>query len=85
MRKYQPIWDSIKTTGTARLAAPVDRHRQIILAVRKEKTYDLAWKLENLEEDRKYKLLHKVEGKVLTFSLERVSTISYANLTPNDL
>jgi hypothetical protein len=85
MRKYQPIWLAIKKHNTARLAAPVSSHRQIILAVRKEKTGDLAWKLENLEAGCRWKLLHKVDGKVITFTLAAATLISYATLTPNDL
>ncbi len=85
MRKYQPIWNEIKTRHSARLAAPIDRHRQIILAVRKEKTGDIAWKLENLEARKRWKLVHEVDGKVITFHLEPATLISYATLTPNDL
>ena len=85
MRKYQPIWLAIKKEGTARLAAPLSKHRQIILAVRKEKTGDTPWKLENLEAGKRWKLVEVVEGKVITFSLVPATLISYATLTPNDL
>lgn len=85
MRKYQPIWLAIKKDHTARLAAPVTKHRQIILAVRKEKTGDIAWKLENLENKKRFRLLDEVDGKVITFKLVAATLISYATLTPNDL
>jgi len=85
MRKYQPIWLAIKKDHTARLAAPLTKHRQIILAVRKEKTGDTPWKLENLEAGYRYKLVHEIDGKVITFNLVPATLISYATLTPNDL
>lgn len=85
MRKYQPIWLAIKKEHTARLAAPVTKHRRIILAVIKEKCYDIAWKLENLEAKKRYKLKITPDGKVLTFTLVPAELLSYATLTPNDL
>lgn len=71
MRKYEPIWIKLKAEGTASLAAQPSLHARIIKAVRKEKDEDIGWKLLNLEQDAKYTLFEKIEGKLVTFYLEK--------------
>jgi len=76
MRKYQPIWEAIKQGKPVSIAAPIGSHTRIIKAVRKEKVKDLAWKFQNSEEGRRFKVKEDIEGKVITFYLE-VDTSSY--------
>lgn len=80
MRKYQPIWEAIKQSSTASLSADPSAHYRIIRAVRKEKDLDLGWKMQCLEAGKKYKLLDKADGSLLTFKLIDVSPVSLASL-----
>ena len=85
MRKYEPIWLQLKLKGAVSLAAPPDDHRRIVLAVRKEKTKDIAWKYACLEARERWKLLDLSEDSLLTFSLTPSELLSYATLTIHDL
>ena len=85
MRKYQPIWMQLKLKGSVSLAAPPTHHRRIILAVRKEKTNDIAWKYELLEKRQRYKLIDSSEASLLTFTLIPTEVFSYSTLTIHDL
>ena len=85
MRKYQRIWERLKEEGSADVHAPVESHRQIVLAVRKEKTYDYGWKLQCSEHHSRYKLHDYSDGKVIHFSLKQVPYLSLARLTVGDL
>ena len=49
LRKYAPIWETIKANGWCEISAHPAYHRRILKAVRKEKTQDLAYKMECLE------------------------------------
>lgn len=69
MRKYQPIWDKVKKEGKARISTPSHNHKRLINAVRKEKAEDTAWKLVQLEQGKRYKLLETIEDRVITFEL----------------
>jgi len=80
MRKYQPIWEQIKKDKKASLAADPRLHTRIIKAVRKEKTKDAGWRLLQLEDGFKYKLLDKVDGKLVTFILIDISPIALESL-----
>lgn len=75
MRQYQPIWEAVRTKGTASLAADPAIHFRIRQAVRKEKCKDLGWKMECLDSGKKYELLDKSEGSLLTFTLIEVVLI----------
>lgn len=55
-------------------------HRRIIQAVRKEKAGDRGFHLLNSEARIRYKLLEKVEGKLITFYLEDISPIKLESL-----
>ena len=85
MTKYEPIWIQLKLHGTVSLAAPPELHRRIVLAVRKLKTKDTAWKYLCLEQKERWKLLDTSEDSLLTFSLEPAELLSYSNLTIHDL
>lgn len=80
MRKYQSIWEQIKKTSTASLAADLPAHARIIKAVRKEKHKDVGWKLLLLEQGTKYELHEKIEGKIITFYLVDVSPVNLLTL-----
>ena len=77
MRKYQRIWEAVKSStaidNSVSLAAELSMHKRIIKAVTKEKSQDLGWKMLMLEEGKKYSLLHKSDGKSITFYLEDIS------------
>jgi len=85
MRKYEPIWLRLKLYGEASLAAPPKQHRRIVLAVRKEKTKDIVWKLTCLEKRRRYRLYNKSENALLTFTLRPSEVLSFSTLSVNDL
>jgi hypothetical protein len=85
MRKYEPIWLALKNQPTVSIAAPPDMHRRIVLAVRKEKTKDIAWKYQCLEQRTRFKLLDTSDDSLLTFSLIPAEVMSYATLTIHDL
>jgi hypothetical protein len=85
MRKYEPIWLQLKIKGTVSLAAPPTHHRRIILAVRKEKTKDIGWKVLCLEKRERWKLEDTSTDSLLTFSLKPAEILSYATLTIHDL
>jgi len=80
VRKYQPIWETIKRDNKASLAATPCMHRRIIKAVRKEKNKDAGWRLLLLERGIKYKLKEKIEGSLITFYLEDISPIQVSSL-----
>jgi hypothetical protein len=84
MRKYQPIWEAIKQSTTASLAADPSAHYRIIRAVRKEKDKDLCWKLECSEAGERYRLEDKSEGSLLSFILIDISPISIRSLGGKD-
>lgn len=56
MRRYQPIWITLKKDGYAKLTAPHQLHRKIKTMVIKEKYTDLAWKLEMSEAEIRMEL-----------------------------
>lgn len=85
MRKYEPIWLQLKLNGAVSLAAPPEDHRRIVLAVRKEKTKDIGWKILCLEQKERYKLIDTSTDSLLTFTLMPAEILSYATLTVHDL
>ena len=56
-----------------------------MLGVRKEKTKDIGWKLECLENSKRWELQDKSDGTLLTFTLVEVEVLRYSNLTVHDL
>lgn len=75
MRKYQPIWERVKSNinKPVSLAADYSMHERIIKAVTKEKSQDLGWKLLMTELGKRYALMHDTDGKCIVFYLEDVS------------
>jgi len=70
LRKYEPIWIEVKSSGKAALTADPRLHARIKKAVIKEKDNDLGFKLTASEEGKKYKLTVVSTGQVLTFNLD---------------
>jgi hypothetical protein len=85
MRKYQPAWNAIKQNGQVSLSASPELHRRIILGIRTEKKKDLGWKLMQLEQGKKYKLIETIDGSLITFKLVSIATVPMAKLTIHDL
>lgn len=73
MRKYQPIWEAIKANSTASLAADPSAHQLIIKEVIREKYKDRGWRLLCQEENKKYRLVPKSKGSLLTFTLKSIT------------
>lgn len=80
MRKYQPIWELLKLTRTASIAAEPKMHPRIIKAVIKEKYSDAGWKYLQVEEGKKWKLSFKVDSKLIVFKLVDISDQLSINL-----
>jgi hypothetical protein len=80
MRKHQPIWIQLKAIKTVSVAAEPKLHARIIKAVIKEKHRDLGWSYIQLEAGMKWKLVSKVEGKLVTFKLVDVSHLIAINI-----
>ena len=69
MRKYQPIWEQVKKHSTASLVAPVEFHRKIIQAVRKERTRDKGWAYDQSLLGGKPELAVDIDGERIRFYL----------------
>lgn len=74
-RLYQPLWEEIKTKKIKRVSAKSSIHRRIINAVIKEKTIDLAYKLEMAEKNLKATLDYKQVADVIEFRLLITQTL----------
>lgn len=70
MRKYQAIWEQLKSKGSAKLVAKPDAHKRIIKAVTKEKYNDIGYKFELAQEDNIAVLSKEINGNIITFYLE---------------
>lgn len=77
-RLYEPIWRSVKDTGTCSIAAPSPLHSRIIKAVKKEKDKDLGFKVIMAEEGRAARLQITVQKAKITFRL--IKSIGTADL-----
>lgn len=76
MRKYQPLWSSLKKARTVTIEADVANHFTIIGCLKKEKNLDVAYKFTCLEQGFKLKLQIKTEGSHITFKLVPVLSSS---------
>ena len=78
MRKYQPVWEQIKTSGICELSAHRLHHPRIIKAVTKEKDMDILYKLENSELSPPLVALMRSyrKGSIITFTLTLSPLIS---------
>ena len=70
-RKYQPIWEQIKSSGYCEISAHPAYHRRIIKAIWKEKTQDLEYKMQCLETYPPIRTLNftSISGSVIKFTL----------------
>lgn len=82
MRQYQPIWEQIKKHKEATIVAPVELHKRIIQAVRKEKWKDLSFKFLACEAGIRMKLVEESNKKkgTIKFFLKDVSGIKLSDL-----
>lgn len=73
MRKYQPIWEQLKSDGIITIVAPVESHQTIINMVKKERNKDLAFKIICSENFIGYRLSNRtnVAKSTLTIKLNR--------------
>lgn len=72
MRKYEPIWNLVKTKNVASIVAPQSNHARVIKAVTKEKYNDEGYKLQLAEKGLKATLdisYHSDNPDKITFSL----------------
>jgi len=73
MRKYEEIWQQVKTTGVCSLIAHPSLHRRIKKAVSKEKCADVAYKLHwDMQDYPQPELVRSVDPSnpnILTFTL----------------
>jgi hypothetical protein len=70
-RKYEPIWDLLKSTGSCTISAPRPLHSRIYKAVVKEKYNDLGYKVLLAETSQKALITHKRVGSTITFYLTK--------------
>lgn len=90
MRKYQPIWETLKKTleekgiGVCSIAAHKALHPRIIKAVSREKNIDIGYKLLSTEKREKTIVYSRVQGSKITFYL-RVFHIDKNDIRIEDL
>lgn len=75
MRKYQRIWEALKTELKVTVEASPELHTRTINAVKKEKHGDLGFKFLSADVGNSYKLAYKVEGSLITFTLHPEKSI----------
>ena len=81
MRLYEPIWQELKQTGTAKLTANRALHRRIIKAVIKEKWLDIGYKLQIYPQHCRVE--YSRSNSILTFRL--VKYVIGSAITVSDL
>ena len=69
MRKYQQIWEDIKSKGSCTIAAPREYHRRIIKAVMKERTEDTVYRVELEMKKHFARLTYKQDGSKIKFTV----------------
>ena len=70
MRKYQPIWERIKATGSCKVAVPKPLHRRVIRGVIKEKDEDHGFKVLDAELWGWNRLQYQIHGSEILFTLQ---------------
>lgn len=86
MRKYEPIWTAIKKHNTASIVAPVELHKRIRKAVKKEKNLDVGNKLLLENKGLEATLIitvHPINKELLSFTLD--IRMNLASTGVNDL
>ena len=81
MRKYQPIWDAVKSKGKASLVAPLDMHVRIKQAIMKEKCLDMAFSFLLSEAGRTLELRVSTKGERIDIIL--IELIKYIPMNMN--
>ncbi len=79
MRKYEPIWLTLKKHGRASINAPIEKHRLIIRMVCKEKWQDKEYK--SKEKWRMKYITYRINGTTIHFTLD----YNMIDLTVKDL
>lgn len=78
MRKYEALWNKIKENSKASVIAEESLHSRIIKAVKKEKNeYDVGWKLQQLEINKKYELKYTTTSAGINFFLKESKAFLY--------
>lgn len=79
MRRYQPIWLSLKKHNRVTISAPIEKHPNVIRMVSKEKYMDTEY--QKKYGWRKKYITYRISGTEITFSLEfRTSEIVKGDL-----
>jgi hypothetical protein len=68
-RKYQPIWEALKSKRKCTIAAPKPLHKRIIKAVVKEKYQDLGYRFELEELEKSARISYTQKESMLEFKL----------------
>jgi len=74
MGQYKQAWQTLKNRGKVVLASPRPLHQRIILAMRKEKYKDIAFKFQLSESNQKAVFTCSSEGNKITMFLRIEST-----------
>jgi len=78
VRKYQPIWNTLKQKKRVVVVHPAHLHARLIKAVLKERTMDTGFRYELAEANRNAKVLSNSDGNMISFRLKYY-------LSPDDL
>lgn len=79
MRKYQPIWLTLKTHNRVSISAPKEKHRLIIRMVCKEKWQDSEFKKK--EKWRMKYITYRIVNETIHFTLDyRITDITTGEL-----
>lgn len=67
--KYQPVWDSLKSTGECKLTAPPVFHKTIIKGIKHRRDKDTAFLYTLAEQHKEHTIKYKITGSVIHFRL----------------
>lgn len=67
MRRYEPIWITLKTHKRVSISAPISKHKNLIRMICKEKWMDTAFHAK--ETWRKSYITYRINGNQITFTL----------------
>lgn len=70
-RKYAPIWNNLKATGSCVITAPKGLHARIVKAVIKEKHNDVGYALLLSEEGKIARLYTSYDHAIVKFILKK--------------
>lgn len=69
MRKYQPLWNTIKNNFIHSIDVPLVDHAKVIQAVKKERAIDYGWKYWAVDNNLTFVLNIDIQGVTITFNL----------------